>query len=127
MEALFVSAQDEISRIEVFDCTLDDIAWIGREPMTAFSKMLDAIDTKLGVHLGYERTDVLPKSRLCRPMVTGDMAVQRCASVSCTFTNGAEFPLWSSLSCNSKTPCTIGMKFYTHLEDVLGHMPAKFK
>ena len=82
---------------EVFGCTWDDIAWIWREPSTTISGAPEAINVKLGVHLGDDRTEVLPKSRLCRPTGTGVMAVQRCASVSCTFTNGAEFPLRSSL------------------------------
>ena len=87
----------EIWRIEVFSCTWDDIAWMGREPLTAISWTLDAINTKICVHLGDNRMVVFPKSQHCRPTGTGVMAVQRCASVSCTFTNGAEFPLRSSL------------------------------
>ena len=68
-------------------------------------------------HVGDNRMVVLPKYQHCRPTETRVMAVRRCASVSCTITNGR---VWFS-SCNSRTPCSIGMKSEM-VEDALGYL-----
>ena len=121
MEALFVSPKNDVMKssgsrdIEVFSCTGDDNVWMGHEPLTAISLMLDALRALRG------------QQNSCPPEIAGQREpelwlfkdARRFCALSQMVPNSPFGQVWF-LSCNSRTPCPIDMKFDMQVETSWG-------